>query len=401
MKKKAAIRMIAMMMAALMISGIVSTQVYADLLSYSNVAETAEAVTLDAAVWMEHDLKTMESGKSYVYPFSVAEKRYMNLYIFASGDVHVAIFTKDGGQVYETTIPAHSLREEKIPLTTTGDFTLRLRADGYDTACSFNFGTAVRWQREDLLMGNTMELTAELGRAYGTWTTEADSPVTIVSSDGRSCVVWGDGDGMGIVTFTSDNLTRAYYVKVAPRRTLFIGDSFFAHLNTYGYMEEDIYLIVKADTAPRDWYDMENNDLYCGEQYDKLMVQDPEQTREVYFYYGVNDYDCWYNIDYAKRLLGDIRRQLPDSPVYVLKVLPVSTAYAGAKNMNKQIAAYNKALQKFCATDDMLIFIDGSAPVVTKYGNLKSNYTKDGLHLTKAACGKWWTAVQEQVEKVK
>lgn len=104
---------------------------------------------------------------------------------------------------------------------------------------------------------------------------------------------------------------------------------------------------------------------------------------------GINDLNSGKTVDSMEQgyreMLKRLRQKMPDLPIYVQSVLPTRGAHA---KQNTPVLEFNKRLQVF-ASDYKCTFIDLHSLMKDDQGELKAEFTEDGLHLTDAAYKVW------------
>lgn len=81
-----------------------------------------------------------------------------------------------------------------------------------------------------------------------------------------------------------------------------------------------------------------------------------------------------------RALLGQIGTLLPETALFVQSLYPVSGKYA---ELNQAIVTFNEKLRALCAEQE-IPYIDVHAALKDKDGQMKEEYTTDGLHCTAA-----------------
>jgi lysophospholipase L1-like esterase len=115
----------------------------------------------------------------------------------------------------------------------------------------------------------------------------------------------------------------------------------------------------------------------------------------VFILIGINDLNGGHTLDQMtvgyRELLKRIRARRPDLPVYVQSVLPTRGNYSGK---NAAIVDFNKRLLAMAA-EFKCSYLDLHPLLCDAKGELKADFTKDGLHLTEPAYLIW----REQILK--
>lgn len=117
---------------------------------------------------------------------------------------------------------------------------------------------------------------------------------------------------------------------------------------------------------------------------------------DVFILIGINDLGAGRTVDTMEAgyrdLLKRIRAKRPDLRIHVQSVLPTRGNFA---KHNANVLDFNQRLQKL-ATEFNGSFIDLHALMRDEKGELKSEFTRDGLHLTEPGYRVW----REEILKV-
>ena len=182
-----------------------------------------------------------------------------------------------------------------------------------------------------------------------------------------------------LLTKESNTFTNPYEVKVKPNDNfLFLGDS----ITDFYPLEEyyDNLPVVNSGIAGNKTTDILSSMQTRVYQYNPT---------KVFLLIGTNDLDSndedivnttFNNI---KKIIKRIRKNRSDAVIYVESIYPVNnTIVNNAVNNrnNNKIKNINKKLSSYCNGDNCT-YINLFNDLVDSKGNLKSNYTEDGLHL--------------------
>jgi lysophospholipase L1-like esterase len=96
-----------------------------------------------------------------------------------------------------------------------------------------------------------------------------------------------------------------------------------------------------------------------------------------------------------RAVLEEIRRRLPKTPVYIQSCLPARGEYA---KLNPPIQALNERIESLAAEFGHP-FIDLRPLVTGANGELKAEFTRDGLHLTPSAYALWADRIRPLVAR--
>ena len=133
-------------------------------------------------------------------------------------------------------------------------------------------------------------------------------------------------------------------------------------------------------------------DIY-DELYDRLYIYNPTK---VFLLIGTNDFfddrSNEYIVGNIKKIVNDINDKRPNAKVYLESIYPVNNSDDEKINKemvydrdNKTIKDINKELKKFCDNKKVCTYIDIYNHLLDDDGNLKLEYTRDGLHVSDEA----------------
>jgi lysophospholipase L1-like esterase len=166
-----------------------------------------------------------------------------------------------------------------------------------------------------------------------------------------------------------------------PGGIVFLGDSItdFFRINEYFH---GVYVINRG---------------ISGDTTDGVLFRLPESVYQlrpskVFLMIGTNDLgekkpeqDIVHNIN---QIISAIQTNCPETKIYLESVYPVSNIrhkkirrYIVGKRTNEKICRLNKALEKLAREKDVT-YIDIYSHLVDETGNLRLEYTVEGLHLT-------------------
>jgi len=136
-----------------------------------------------------------------------------------------------------------------------------------------------------------------------------------------------------------------------------------------------------------------------------LMARIDEVTEgkpaKVFLMIGTNDLawggktvpEVWVKI---AEVIDTIKSQSPETKIYLQSVLPVIDGMVD-KFENKNIDPINVELEKL-AKQENITWIDLAPFFKDENGQLKKNYTEDGLHLTGEAYYQWYSVIRGYLE---
>ncbi len=183
---------------------------------------------------------------------------------------------------------------------------------------------------------------------------------------------------MGVFLFSKENnnFKNPYEVLVSPTDNfLFLGDS----ITDFYPLEEyyDNIPVVNSGVAGNKTTDILSNMKERVYQYNPT---------KVFLLIGTNDLDS-SDVDTTfnniKKIINEIKENRREASIYVESVYPVNSLIennAVNNRDNEKIRKLNKKLSNYC-DDGNCTYINLFKELKDEDGNLKSNYTEDGLHL--------------------
>lgn len=92
-------------------------------------------------------------------------------------------------------------------------------------------------------------------------------------------------------------------------------------------------------------------------------------------------------VENIRTIINRIEKECPATAIYLLSVLPVNNTkelylYAVAERNNPDILRLNKYLKQLAEEMASTTFVDVHSRLADKQGNLRDDYTTDGLHLS-------------------
>ncbi|MCM1301733.1 MAG: GDSL-type esterase/lipase family protein [Alistipes senegalensis] len=125
---------------------------------------------------------------------------------------------------------------------------------------------------------------------------------------------------------------------------------------------------------------------------------------KIFLMAGINDLTGGQSVDTIvaniARMADMIREAVPECELYIQSVLPVSTkrlAYDYIKGHNPKVAEINARLATLCADKARCTFVDLVPLLSDADGELRSDLTKDGIHLYPAGYVIW----SDHIKKLK
>lgn len=182
-----------------------------------------------------------------------------------------------------------------------------------------------------------------------------------------------------LLTKDNTNFTNPYEVKFdANDNFLFLGDSI-----TELYPLEEYYdnlPVVNSGISGNKTTDI-LNDM-------KTRVYQYNPTK-VFLLIGTNDLNSTdedivdVTFDNIKEIINEIKENRSDATIYVESVYPVNSVIENnvvTNRTNKKVKELNKKLSNYC-DEESCEYINLYDDLIDEEGNLKTEYTEDGLHL--------------------
>ena len=182
-----------------------------------------------------------------------------------------------------------------------------------------------------------------------------------------------------LLTKDNTNFTNQYEVKFdANDNFLFLGDSI-----TELYPLEEYYdnlPVVNSGISGNKTTDI-LNDM-------KTRVYQYNPTK-VFLLIGTNDLNSTdedivdVTFDNIKEIISEIKENRSDATIYVESVYPVNSVIENnvvTNRTNKKVKELNKKLSNYC-DEEICEYINLYDDLIDEEGNLKTEYTEDGLHL--------------------
>lgn len=133
---------------------------------------------------------------------------------------------------------------------------------------------------------------------------------------------------------------------------------------------------------------------------DRIDEVTASQPSKIFLMVGVNDlimYRPEYITNNYKKILENIRQKTPNTKIFIQSVLPVNNKIREIGIKNKDITTINHTLEEF-ALEFGIIYVNLHSIVSDKDGNLKADFTSDGIHLNGSAYLTWKKAIEEYVK---
>ncbi|MCM1369807.1 MAG: GDSL-type esterase/lipase family protein [Candidatus Amulumruptor caecigallinarius] len=131
----------------------------------------------------------------------------------------------------------------------------------------------------------------------------------------------------------------------------------------------------------------------------------PGQPRKIFLLIGINDVSHGHNVaklaERYERLVKKIREQSPETQLYVQSVMPVNNSfnrYKSLRNKENTLKQFNKEIESIAARNGAT-YIDLWPFLSDANGNMKREYTNDGLHLNGNGYKAWAAGIEKFVKK--
>jgi lysophospholipase L1-like esterase len=136
----------------------------------------------------------------------------------------------------------------------------------------------------------------------------------------------------------------------------------------------------------------------------RLNFFDKTQPRTIFVMIGINDLIRGVSddviLDNQRQILSYLRRNHPRTRIFVQSILPHGAEEATWEGREKLLAIPNSRIQKLnqqlqsIATRQGVKYMDLYPLFINQKGNLRQEFTTDGLHLSPAGYVVWRTALQ-------
>ena len=178
--------------------------------------------------------------------------------------------------------------------------------------------------------------------------------------------------------------------EVVSENIVFLGDSITAFYDLEKYFPDEpvVNSGVGENTTDDILEDMKN----------RVYQYNPSK---VFLLIGTNDLQNGKTpeeiFDNIKRIVEGIQENRPKAKIYLESISPVNHNFErnGAQNrQNEDIKEINEKIKKYC-TDEHLTYIDLYSALEDENGDLRAEYTTEGLHLSEEG----YAVVTETIEK--
>ncbi len=131
----------------------------------------------------------------------------------------------------------------------------------------------------------------------------------------------------------------------------------------------------------------------------------PGHPSKIFLLIGINDVSHHLGAkkiaERYRNLVRDIREQSPETQLYIQSIMPVNNSFARYKNLigqEKTIKELNPMLRQI-AEEEGAQYIDLTPALSDSKGNLRKEFTNDGLHLTGKGYAAWMDVIAPYVSR--
>lgn len=168
--------------------------------------------------------------------------------------------------------------------------------------------------------------------------------------------------------------------KIQDENIVFFGDSITAGYNVKEFFDE--YHVVNSGingNITKDLLDRSENDLYDYNPSKVIILIGTNDIRA-----NISDEEI---VDNIKNIINGIRKNRKNAEIYIQSIYPINRDVdkeywkdVKSEYNNKHIIKLNKLIKNLCKEEN-ITYIDVYSKLIDDNGNLKSAYTKEGLHL--------------------
>jgi predicted alpha-1,2-mannosidase len=182
------------------------------------------------------------------------------------------------------------------------------------------------------------------------------------------------------------------------------------HFETLPDTPGEIIFLGNSITDGAEWFELLRNPNVKnrgigGDDTDGVLERLKEvtssQPKKVFIMIGTNDLAYGKSIDHIaenhKKIITQIRRDSPNTKIYMQSVLPVEDAIHVTRP-NSSMLEINKHLKQYCE-EAGTAYIDLVPVFSDEKGKLDKKYSIDGLHLNGAGYLKWIEVIRKYVEE--
>lgn len=179
---------------------------------------------------------------------------------------------------------------------------------------------------------------------------------------------------------------------------LMIGDSRTVGLYEYGDMADVTSFMARESASIYDLFKNDEKLDYTpkGKETTRRTLKDllsKAKFKKIYISVGVNELGVPDTKDYYeefRKVVTKINKLQPDALIYIQGIMHVSKNMSSTDRVynNRAIVQRNKAIATL-ANGRNIFYIDMNADLCDENGDLKEEFTGDGIHLKAASCERW------------
>ena len=179
---------------------------------------------------------------------------------------------------------------------------------------------------------------------------------------------------------------------------LMIGDSRTVGLYEYGDMADVTSFMARESASIYDLFKDDEKLDYTpkGKETTRRTLKDllsKAKFKKIYISVGVNELGVPDTKDYYeefRKVVTKINKLQPDALIYIQGIMHVSKNMSSTDRVynNRAIVQRNKAIATL-ANGRNIFYIDMNADLCDENGDLKEEFTGDGIHLKAASCERW------------
>lgn len=147
-----------------------------------------------------------------------------------------------------------------------------------------------------------------------------------------------------------------------------------------------------------------NSDIMPGVE-KRLEQVTKGHPKKIFLLIGINDISHGHSVDKLaaryESLVKKIRLQTPDTKLYVQSVMPINNGfnrYKALAGKERTVKLLNERIKKIAAGNGA-VYVDLWPFLSDSKGNLKREYTNDGLHLNGAGYRAWTDGIRRLVKE--
>lgn len=192
-----------------------------------------------------------------------------------------------------------------------------------------------------------------------------------------------DGNTSGDSTDSADTVLDNVEIRQAFSGSVILGDSITESIVEYGYLDTDVVISKRG--------------LNVGAADDQIKTAIGLNPSHIFMAFGSNDLEIYGSnssefISAYKTQIQKIKDALPDIPIYINCILPITDDAIAATPDLAYYPQYNEGLQNLC-TEMGCTYIDNSSIVENSSENL---YEPDGEHVIQDYYPKWLTHMAQE-----